>query len=66
MERVKNNENWTLFSPDSCPDLQDLVGEEFKKKFEWYEQSSSVRRQVLGAQFLFKLIMESQIETGTP
>jgi len=34
MERVKNNEQWTLFSPDSCPDLQDLVGDQFRKRFE--------------------------------
>lgn len=66
MERVKNNEDWTLFSPDSCPDLQDLVGVEFKKRFEWQEKNPKTRKQMIGAQFLFKLIMESQIETGTP
>ena len=30
MERVKKNEHWHLMSPDECPGLSDVYGNEFK------------------------------------
>jgi ribonucleotide reductase alpha subunit len=30
MERVKNNEDWSMFCPHRCPGLNDVYGEEYK------------------------------------
>lgn len=32
MERVRTNDDWHLFCPNDCGDLQDLYGEAFNKK----------------------------------
>ena len=33
MKRVHNDEGWTLFSPNDCPDLHDLTGLKFEKRY---------------------------------
>jgi len=38
MEREGNNEEYTLFDPYDVPELTELYGEEFKKKYEEYER----------------------------
>ena len=38
MEREGNNEDYTLFDPYDTPELTELYGEEFKKKYEEYER----------------------------
>ena len=65
MERVKNNEQWSLMCPHQCKGLSDAYGDEFKKLYEHYEEQKMYRKQV-SARDLFKQIMESQIETGVP
>ena len=40
MERVINEDEWTLFSPNEAPDLHDLYGAEFRKRYERYEEKS--------------------------
>ena len=55
--------------PDICPGLQDLVGEEFDKKYLEYEsdiKSGKRDGRTIPAQKLWFAILESQIETGTP
>jgi len=37
MKRVHNDEGWTLFSPNDCPDLHDLTGLEFEKRYKEYK-----------------------------
>ena len=37
MERVEDNGNWTLFSPDETPDLHDLYGNAFAERYAFYE-----------------------------
>ena len=37
MKRVMNDEKWTLFSPDTVPDLHDKYGEEFERAYVSYE-----------------------------
>lgn len=64
MERVENNDNWSLFDPNEAKGLSDVWGDDFKKLYLKYEDSIS--RTVVRAQFLFKAIINSQIETGTP
>lgn len=65
MERVKDDKNWSLFSPDIVPDLHTLYGEEFKKVYEEAEQKN-LARQTIKAQKLWRAIISAQIETGTP
>jgi len=65
MKRVKNNEMWSLMSPDICPNLQDVYDEEFEKLYIKYESEGKFVRQVKAQELWFK-ILESQIETGTP
>jgi ribonucleoside-diphosphate reductase alpha chain len=65
MNRVENNEEWSLFCPNEAPGLADCYGEEFEKLYEKYEREGKFRKQVK-AQDLWFEIMESQMETGTP
>jgi len=65
MQRVENNEMWSLFCPNEAPGLAEVYGEEFERLYEKYEKESKFRRQVK-AQDLWFEILESQIETGTP
>ncbi|ELA47372.1 ribonucleoside-diphosphate reductase, alpha subunit [Vavraia culicis subsp. floridensis] len=65
MRRVHNDENWSLFSNDDVPNLYNLYGDEFDKAYEMYEKNGMARRTVR-AQKLWKAILSSQIETGTP
>ena len=65
MNRVKNNEKWTLMCPDKCPGLSDCYGDEFNKLYEKYENEERGNK-VVNAQELWFQILDSQIETGTP
>lgn len=38
MDRVLENAQWTLFSPDEVPDLHNLFGKKFKEAYERYER----------------------------
>ena len=66
MERVKNNQQWCLFCPDMCNDLTNTYGDEFKNLYLKYEQDSTKIKKVIKAQDLWKEILYSQMETGTP
>lgn len=65
MKRVEKNEDWSLMCPHNSPGLADCWGEEFEALYEKYEQEGRYIRQVK-AQLLWKAIIESQVETGTP
>ncbi|HJW29858.1 MAG TPA: ribonucleoside-diphosphate reductase subunit alpha, partial [Saprospiraceae bacterium] len=65
MERVKNNENWSLFCPNEAPGLYDTYGGEFEALYHQYEKEGRARK-VIRAQEIWSAIIESQIETGTP
>lgn len=65
MQRVENNEMWSLFCPNEAPGLADVWGEEFERLYDKYEKEGKARKQVK-AQDLWFEILESQIETGTP
>ncbi len=38
MQRVRQNGQWTLFSPNDVPDLHDLYGKKFQERYEHYEK----------------------------
>ncbi len=65
MERVKNDETWSLFCPNEAPGLSDCYGGEFEALYHKYEQEGKARK-VVRAQEIWTAIVESQIETGTP
>jgi len=65
MQRVENNEMWSLFCPNEAPGLAEVWGEDFERLYHKYESENKFRRQVK-AQDLWFEILESQIETGTP
>ncbi|OII73088.1 ribonucleotide reductase R1 subunit [Cryptosporidium ubiquitum] len=65
MERVEKDQDWTLMCPDECRGLQDVWGDEFKKLYEEYEKQGRGRK-TMKAQKLWFLILQAQIETGTP
>ena len=65
MERVKENGDWTLFSPDEAPGLSDVYGDAFKTLYTRYE-SEGKGRKTFKAQDLWYKIIEAQIETGVP
>lgn len=65
MSRMANNEDWTLFDPNTATGLSDVYGDEFVALYEQYERDGLGSRTVK-AQELWTAICLAQIETGTP
>jgi len=65
MKRVKEDGQWTLFSPDEAPGLDDVYGEDFVKLYTKYEAEGRGRKTIKAQELWYKII-EAQIETGTP
>jgi ribonucleoside-diphosphate reductase alpha chain len=69
MERVEQDGDWSLFSPDEAPGLSDAVDsptdKAFTRLYEQYESEGRARK-VVKARKLMDSILTAQIETGTP
>jgi ribonucleoside-diphosphate reductase alpha chain len=65
MERVEKDEMWSLMSPDQCPGLSDTWGVEFCIMYSKYEAEGKFMRQI-PAKKLWQMIVDAQIQTGTP
>jgi ribonucleoside-diphosphate reductase alpha subunit len=65
MKRVENNENWSLFCPDKARGLSDVYGKEFEDLYKQYEDEGLASK-TLPAVEIWKAIIKSQSETGTP
>jgi len=65
MKRVESNGNWSLFCPDTAKGLSDVYGKEFEDLYEKYE-SEGLSIKILPAIEIWKAIIKSQSETGTP
>lgn len=65
MKRVEQNKSWSLFCPSECPGLYETTGVEFETLYNQYEKEGKARSTIL-ARTLFKKIIITQIETGTP
>ena len=65
MRRVQSDGEWTLMCPDECPGLSDVHGEAFDELYRKYESEGRGKKTVR-AQELWRAILRSQIETGTP
>ena len=70
MKRVRDNGEWTLFSPSDVPDLHDLVGEAFEARYVEYERQVAKGRIKLfrrvNAMDLWRKMLTSLFETGHP
>jgi len=70
MERVEQEGMWTLFSPSDVPDLHDLYGAAFRKRYEEYEAQVSsgaiTRVRTIRALDLWRKLLSSLFETGHP
>ena len=65
MKRVESGGNWSLFCPDQARGLSDVYGKEFEDLYEKYE-AEGLARKVVPASEVWKAIIKSQSETGTP
>ena len=65
MKRVEEGGDWSLFCPDRAPGLSDCYGEEFEKLYTEYEKDGRANT-TIPATDLWKAILKSQTETGTP
>jgi ribonucleotide reductase alpha subunit len=65
MKRVEEGGNWSLFCPDKAPGLSDCYGEEFEALYKKYEEEGRANESVPATE-VWKAILKSQSETGTP
>ena len=65
MKRVEEGGNWSLFCPDKAMGLSDVYGKEFEELYERYEREGLATK-VVPAADIWKAIIKSQSETGTP
>lgn len=65
------NSNWYLFCPHEVKDvmgfcLEDFYGEEWEEKYRLCIKEPRLDKRILTVKDLVKLILKSQVETGTP
>jgi ribonucleoside-diphosphate reductase alpha chain len=70
MKRVFEDGEWTLFSPATCPDLHDLFGMAFEKRYTEYEAMTRSGELTLfkrvQAKDLWRKMLSMLFETGHP
>jgi ribonucleoside-diphosphate reductase alpha chain len=70
MKRVFDDGQWTLFSPNDVPDLHDLYGEAFEKRYDEYEAMAASGElklhKTVPAQTLWRKMLGMLFETGHP
>ena len=70
MKRVFTDGKWTLFSPSDCPDLHDLYGAAFEKRYEEYEAMAErgelKHHKTVKAADLWRKMLSMLFETGHP
>ncbi|WP_333688332.1 ribonucleoside-diphosphate reductase subunit alpha [Methylococcus capsulatus] len=70
MKRVAEEREWTLFSPNDTPDLHDLTGQSFERRYQEYEAKAD-RGEIklykrLPAVQLWRKMLSMLFETGHP
>ena len=69
MKRMESRENWTLFRANEVPDLHDLFGSAFEKRYCEYEalaKTGKIFGREVEALDLWKKMLKSIFETGHP
>ena len=70
MRKVQKEEDWYMFNPSECPELHDLFGDKFDKKYKSYcrkaEQGEIKNFKKLPAKELWKKMLKVLFETSHP
>ena len=70
MTKVEKEEDWYMFDPSECPELHDLFGEKFDKKYKSYcakaEKGLLKNFKKLAAKELWKKMLKVLFETSHP
>jgi len=70
MKRVRDGGQWTLFSPDETPDLHEIYGARFEKRYEEYERMADEGKirlwKRIPAANMWKKMLAMLFETGHP
>jgi ribonucleoside-diphosphate reductase alpha chain len=70
MKRVREDKEWTLFSPDEVPKLHDTYGKAFETLYEQYEEQARLgiikNTKTLSAVKLWRRMLSMLFETGHP
>ena len=69
MKRMESREKWTLFRSNEVPDLHEIYGREFEKKYIEYEEkaeSGEIWSEQIPAIDLWKQMLKVLFETGHP
>ena len=66
MHRVQEDAIWTLFDPYDTRELTSLYGADFDKRYLELEQDESIVKEKIKAKDLWKKILTSYFETGSP
>ena len=69
MKRLEARETWTLFRSNEVPDLHELYGSAFEKRYEQYEvlaKAGKIFGREIAAVELWKLMLKAIFETGHP
>jgi ribonucleoside-diphosphate reductase alpha chain len=70
MKRVSENGHWTLFSPSDTPDLHDLYGSAFEKRYMEYEKMAETGKLKLHKKMeaveIWRKMLSMLFETGHP
>ncbi len=70
MKRVREDGDWTLFSPEEVPELHHIYGRNFEEKYQGYEakaREGNIRLfKIMKARDLWKKMLAMLFETGHP
>ena len=70
IERMREDKDWTLFSPSDVPDLHDLYGNAFRERYEHYEALAAKGKialfRTIPAKQLWRKMLTVLFETGHP
>ncbi len=67
MKRIELDEVWTLFDPFEVPELCELYGDAFEARYIQLENSDAkITKEVVSAKVLWKNILRSYFESGSP
>lgn len=65
MKRVEEDGNWYLMDPNTCVGLSDVYGDDFNRLYNFCIKNNKYVKKIK-ARDLWKAIIASQVETGTP
>ena len=69
MKRMESRQDWTLLRANECPDLHDLYGKAFEKRYTEYEamaEEGKIWSEKIPAIDLWKAMLRMLFETGHP